>query len=1193
MNVSLSLTFAANTHSAIVTSFSQSRPTRILSWSVHSDSDATSSSKIPDGSAVGCDDGSLYFFRSSTVKGLRRRSSTGSFSKDISSSDILNLAGPLSPLRAPHLHSRRSISPSSTKSTFSPFQPSKSHVVSSVSTEKVEAPKNYVDFEDEQEKLKGMVKRRSVKGKTVVDSLLSGADKTLPDRCNESSPSPSTPVTPSVPEEREKDESKALPSISASRSSSVSLSTPSSSRTQPFVSRSNEVDPFTWTLICHTISPCKGPGRSIRAMKSLVHHGMLLCLHESGHIEAYSTEDGSCLAAAHAEGRGHFPPPTGARANSKLPQIWIWQRLHIVPSGQTHIVLLTASPFATSSAMQPLDASDNDREDEARVVAFELLISLTTYSSSTNLPLPNPFKALVAFKSTENLNAEAQDEDKGRIQLSEALDLGLVAVNGPIANMQLVRHGDVLRGLVWSDSELCLFDLANFAVHNLATVPVVGIQDVQWNEEGIITILKTDQAAVYRLTRVDADNDASSEQSSGSTQLLQPQIIHSISLYPSDALSLSPKGTVISTTIRRGRRRLYCYGADAHGDMAPHMLWKVRREDVQQEPSAPRVTYMLPIELNHIILAFSDGHISRSSLGDLIRHGVTRSPDGMSDLPLAGPVTGLYVVKSEKTGEQRIIGGSDDGAIAIWSLNKPQLLARWTIFLEPLSEVIYLASGRLKGCALCISQDGTIALVDVDGCQFLLLIPASVASLQRVCLGGDNLLLCYADSRARLWDIKTREFWRSMSAEKADEMLKQGGWSEWPVGTTSSSSSVLSGLPGMFTMPDAASTLTLDIEAFLLQVGVGTIPPGARSSEYLTNAAANIRRDNIRSILSAVLTFSLNEEIDRICRENLHIHHSNASVGVSAHDATTVFVERGQRGPWMISPEVSAARASAIVALLQALLLYEENSNDARTVTVFYTASLAQVVGPSYKAPNLAVLALQWLQAKAPELRNASRLRFEAGIVRLLDEEVVQLVENWQDSLPSLQEGPFKDSTRSAMALFICGTVAIEKYTLLQTGCLTEIAKSIALYLHDELSPHRALAIDLCSRGFPVWQQYVDAVEILRALFTLATSNRKEAISTHNVGQQARSAVLQIASSNTPLFMTTLSIDILQPKSVQHRKSVMQLVIFLIHKKPLALYSNLPRLVEAVVKSLDPNSTASREAVLDSATEILGHIVET
>lgn len=80
---------------------------------------------------------------------------------------------------------------------------------------------------------------------------------------------------------------------------------------------------------------------------------------------------------------------------------------------------------------------------------------------------------------------------------------------------------------------------------------------------------------------------------------------------------------------------------------------------------------------------------------------------------------------------------------------------------------------------------------------------------------------------------------------------------------------------------------------------------------------------------------------------------------------------------------------------------------------------------------------------------------------------------------------------------------------------------------------------------------------MLRALFTLATSTKKEGISTNNVGQQARTAVLQIASGNTPLFMTTLSIDILQPKSVQHRKSVLQLVIFLIHKVMYLFVDNM------------------------------------
>lgn len=33
--------------------------------------------------------------------------------------------------------------------------------------------------------------------------------------------------------------------------------------------------------------------------------------------------------------------------------------------------------------------------------------------------------------------------------------------------------------------------------------------------------------------------------------------------------------------------------------------------------------------------------------------------------------------------------------------------------------------------------------------------------------------------------------------------------------------------------------------------------------------------------------------------------------------------------------------------------------------------------------------------------------------------------------------------------------------------------------------------------------------------------------------------------------------------------------------------------MEAVVKSLDPNSTANRDAVLDAATDIMGHVVKT
>jgi len=173
-----------------------------------------------------------------------------------------------------------------------------------------------------------------------------------------------------------------------------------------------------------------------------------------------------------------------------------------------------------------------------------------------------------------------------------------------------------------------------------------------------------------------------------------------------------------------------------------------------------------------------------------------------------------------------------------------------------------------------------------------------------------------------------------------------------------------------------------------------------------------------------------------------------------------------------------------------------------------------------------------------------------------------------------------------------------------------DISKSIGLYLHDENSIHRALAIDLCSRGFHVWQHYIDSMEILRSLFDLATTVRKDSISVQNVGAQARLAVLSIATNNMPLLMGTVCLDILNPPTMEHRRSVLQILAFLIRKvhkithicfivlmsifqRPHVLQSNLPRLMEAVVKSLDPNSTANRELVLDAATEIIGYVVKT
>jgi hypothetical protein len=83
-------------------------------------------------------------------------------------------------------------------------------------------------------------------------------------------------------------------------------------------------------------------------------------------------------------------------------------------------------------------------------------------------------------------------------------------------------------------------------------------------------------------------------------------------------------------------------------------------------------------------------------------------------------------------------------------------------------------------------RDGWVSIVSMNyasGRQQLKycslhLVPGAAAPLRRVCVGGHNMLLIYADDRVRLWDIQTTEFWRSTSVDKAEELLSQGGWTE-------------------------------------------------------------------------------------------------------------------------------------------------------------------------------------------------------------------------------------------------------------------------------------------------------------------------------------------------------------------------------------------------------------------------------
>jgi WD repeat-containing protein 7 len=224
-----------------------------------------SSSDAPEGVALGCEDGTLYLLRQS-----RNRTSTP-----------INIEQP--PLSRPpsptpvHLSSRSRSRPRTPIASLSPFSlaSSRARVVSGISDEQAQAPKNYVDFDEEPEKLKELLKG-GIKDSTSTDRPYLSLDRM-------------------AAVERQHIPSKGLasPSSSVRRGEAKSLLSATQSPTPsvvslPFPTSHSAVSspshpPYQLSLEFHAFSPRSSPANAVVGLHALVNGRYLICLQSQGY----------------------------------------------------------------------------------------------------------------------------------------------------------------------------------------------------------------------------------------------------------------------------------------------------------------------------------------------------------------------------------------------------------------------------------------------------------------------------------------------------------------------------------------------------------------------------------------------------------------------------------------------------------------------------------------------------------------------------------------------------------------------------------------------------------------------------------------------------------------------------------------------------------------------------------------------
>ncbi|KAG8734075.1 hypothetical protein FRC10_011973 [Ceratobasidium sp. 414] len=922
----------------------------------------------------------------------------------------------------------------------------------------------------------------------------------------------------------------------------------------------------------HILPGRGGAWEAVTGLEVVGDQDMYICLQSSGTLSLLSLLDGYCLASIHADDLPRLNPPHGYRSADSVSGSWEWVSLSLVPYVESMIVMIAARPHSESistrvihsrvavykipefdpeAAPDPIIALEKVGEwfleAEARTISFVAGYNglMFTYLNAQGhvvlaplnmlppppepefehtpkpepaapaqsigmIPIPNPFKA---FKPRETVKSLIKPQNRdGRLLAGTEKDAGMCwnwaeadegdeTVNG----MKVCGEGhggsDVL-ALIWTDMRVLLrsdvvkayvAEMGRDDLSQCCEIPADDAVDAHFTSNKGFMVLRQSGSETYRLRKTDPNGDPAS--ALGDTLYLQ--------VSPSHSSTFEAKAQTVTAIPLLGQLCIVTTGRSTPESGLVIAVRNVDRDakrieriwEGQNATSGPvEATAVLPVDPNSIFAARSDGRLYRVPLSELVSDPAPQAAENTLD----ARVTKLWFVTEEWSKELFLLGALNDGGVACWNARSLQLVARWTIFTSEVELILSLSIGddrlgRLKGCVMAVAADGTIAVIVLDGLSLLCVIPGSPALLDRICVGGDNLLLFYSHGLARLWDMKTHEFWRSMQQSKGEELLDQGGWFEVPVGRWEAPRPIhtLGALQNNVSCPDAAATLIMDISSIV---------------ELAKDEAA---REQLEQVLAAVAPCGVDADVDVSCRVAFKGgEYGKVAMGLinERFGASSIVVSGDPAGVWKVSPRYTALRLLGVVSLLRSALSLED------------------------------------------EVRQAARTIFESRLAQMSDAEVVNYV--------------------------------------------TDIAKSVALYLHDEAqasntSPaNRILSIELCSRGFQVWQHHVDAMEMLRALsgFAVASPGGSKG------GKEARAAILQIAASSTPLFMTTLSLDITQPKTVEHRRATMQLVAFIIRKKPLVLYPNLPRLVEAVVKSLDPSSSG-RDAIMDAATEILAEVV--
>ncbi|KAJ3129771.1 hypothetical protein HK098_000140 [Nowakowskiella sp. JEL0407] len=379
----------------------------------------------------------------------------------------------------------------------------------------------------------------------------------------------------------------------------------------------------------------------------------------------------------------------------------------------------------------------------------------------------------------------------------------------------------------------------------------------------------------------------------------------------------------------------------------------------------------------------------------------------------------------------------------------------------------------------------------------------------------------------------------------------------------------------------------------------------------------------VQSIFSALVCWGSQEDVGvaeacglkRVMQSvGYGIRGANGYLSISVPqptNSTSLTTPKATSNEWKISKTYSAIRLLQILALGKSVLCMQKRADDEdafANVVEYYGDKVLS--GENVLVPSFSFLAKYW-QDPMTDVQVAARTLFKSSLQRMSKVEINETLLYWRSHLTgkSQADGMGKTAMRACIILAIIGTLSPH---LLDSSLCKETAQSLEFVIKtDSKNIHRIATIELFGSGYSIWEPHVNVPNLLRLLMSftgLSTSPTPTATTPTTSDQNAsgapgipaplmlvsRQAIMQAAGVNSAVLFSTVTADLMNVKVfIGDRIGVLKLIATFISKKPELLFPHLPRIIESMVKTLDPNQATQRETLQQPVTLNLIELVKT